>query len=193
MVCNTLSTACLHLSTPLMDLSTPLMEMVCNRFRQPVKLPKTICNRFRQPLMETVCNRLSSYLPCYATAYGNGVSPPKIPRTAAQASQGLSCLIKFFSRCIKPPSNWISLNNIVFGAQPSEFSYFPNCTARDKSYIPLHSPCESDFSCFLLWPGKLSLNFDLKLASCSRYFGILGQKMWSPQGATEGVRVAGWG
>jgi hypothetical protein len=46
--------------------------------------------------METVCNRLSSYLPCYATAYRNGVSPPKIPRTAAQASQGLSCLIKFF-------------------------------------------------------------------------------------------------
>jgi hypothetical protein len=44
-----------------------------------------------QPFMETVCNRLSSYLPCYATAYGNGyvtaygngVSPPKIPRTAA--------------------------------------------------------------------------------------------------------------
>ena len=33
--------------------------------------------------METVGNRLSSYPPCYATAYGNGVSPPKIPRTAA--------------------------------------------------------------------------------------------------------------
>jgi hypothetical protein len=49
----------------------------------PVKLPKAICNRFRQPLMETVCNRLSSYLPCYATAYGNGVSPSKIPQTAA--------------------------------------------------------------------------------------------------------------
>jgi hypothetical protein len=48
---------------------------LCN----PVKLPKTICNRFRQPLMETVCNRLSSYLLCYATAYGNGISPPKIP------------------------------------------------------------------------------------------------------------------
>jgi hypothetical protein len=30
-----------------------------------------------QLLMETVCNRLSSYLPCYATAYGNGVSVPK--------------------------------------------------------------------------------------------------------------------
>ena len=43
--------------------------------------------------METVCNRLSNYLPCYATAYGNGVSPPKIPRTAAQATQGLSGLI----------------------------------------------------------------------------------------------------
>jgi len=57
------------------------------------KLPKTICNRFRQPLMETVCNRLSSYLPCYATAYGNGVSPPKIPQTAAQTTQVLSCLI----------------------------------------------------------------------------------------------------
>jgi hypothetical protein len=49
-----------------------------------------------QPFMETVCNRLSSYLPCYATAYGNGISPPKIPRTAAQATQTLSCLIKFF-------------------------------------------------------------------------------------------------
>ena len=36
------------------------------------KLPKTICNRFRQPLMEMVCNRLSSYLPYYAAAYGNG-------------------------------------------------------------------------------------------------------------------------
>jgi hypothetical protein len=24
--------------------------------------------------METVCNRLSSYLPCYVTAYGNGVA-----------------------------------------------------------------------------------------------------------------------
>jgi hypothetical protein len=47
----------------------------------PSKLPKTICNRFMQPLMETVCNRLSSYLPCYATAYGNSVSSPKIPRT----------------------------------------------------------------------------------------------------------------
>ncbi len=44
---------------------------LCN----PVKLPKTICNRFRQPLMETVGNRLSSYLPCYATAYGNGMQP----------------------------------------------------------------------------------------------------------------------
>jgi hypothetical protein len=25
-----------------------------------------------QPFMEMVCNRLSSYLPCYATVYGNG-------------------------------------------------------------------------------------------------------------------------
>jgi hypothetical protein len=33
--------------------------------------------------METVCNRLSSYLLRYATAYKNGISPPKIPRTAA--------------------------------------------------------------------------------------------------------------
>jgi len=33
--------------------------------------------------METVCNRLSGYIPCYATAYRNGVNPPKIPRTAA--------------------------------------------------------------------------------------------------------------
>jgi hypothetical protein len=33
--------------------------------------------------METVGNRLSSYLPCYATAYGNGISSPKTPRTAA--------------------------------------------------------------------------------------------------------------
>jgi hypothetical protein len=33
--------------------------------------------------MEMVSNRWSSYLPCYATVYGNGVSPPKIPRTAA--------------------------------------------------------------------------------------------------------------
>jgi len=40
-------------------------------------------NRLWKPPMERVCNRLSSYLPCYATAYGNGVSPPKIPRTAA--------------------------------------------------------------------------------------------------------------
>ena len=53
-------TACL-VTYPVMQ---PLMEMVCNRFRQP--------------LMETVCNRLSSYLLCYATAYGNGISPPKI-------------------------------------------------------------------------------------------------------------------
>jgi hypothetical protein len=58
------------------------MEMVGNALCNPIKLPKTICNRFRQPLMETVCNRLSSYLPCYATAYGNGVSPLKISRTA---------------------------------------------------------------------------------------------------------------
>jgi hypothetical protein len=57
---------------------------------------ETVGSRFRQPLMETVCNRLSNYLPCYATAYGNGVSPPKIPRTAAQATQTLSCLIEFF-------------------------------------------------------------------------------------------------
>jgi hypothetical protein len=56
------------------------METVGNRLgtaygngRQPL----------RKPLMETVFKRLSSYLPCYATAYGNGVSPPKIPRTAA--------------------------------------------------------------------------------------------------------------
>jgi hypothetical protein len=48
------------------------METVCNRFRQPLKLPKTICNclwkRYvtaclvtypvMQPLMEMVCNRL---------------------------------------------------------------------------------------------------------------------------------------
>jgi len=33
--------------------------------------------------MEAASNRLCSYLPCYATAYGNGVSPLKIPRTAA--------------------------------------------------------------------------------------------------------------
>jgi len=46
--------------------------------------------------MEMVCYRLSRYLPCYATAYGNGVNPPKIPRTAAQATQALSGLIKFF-------------------------------------------------------------------------------------------------
>jgi hypothetical protein len=45
--------------------------------------------------METAYNRLSSYLPCYATTYGNGISSPKIPRTAAQATQDLSCLIKF--------------------------------------------------------------------------------------------------
>jgi hypothetical protein len=32
------------------------METVCNRFRQPIKLPNTVGNRFRQPLMETVCN-----------------------------------------------------------------------------------------------------------------------------------------
>jgi hypothetical protein len=51
-----------------------------------------------QPLMETVCNRLSSYLPYYATAYGNGVSPPKIPQTAAQATQALGGLIKFYRR-----------------------------------------------------------------------------------------------
>jgi len=29
------------------------------------------------------------------TAYGNGISSPKIPRTAAQATQALSGLIKF--------------------------------------------------------------------------------------------------
>ena len=44
---------------------------LCN----PSKLPKTICNHFRQPLMEMVCNRLSSYLPSYATAYRNGRQP----------------------------------------------------------------------------------------------------------------------
>jgi hypothetical protein len=32
--------------------------------------------------------------PLYATAYGNGVKVLKIPRTAAQATQGLSYLIK---------------------------------------------------------------------------------------------------
>jgi hypothetical protein len=53
--------------------------------------------------METVCNRLSSYLPCYATAYGNGVSPPKISRTAAQAIQALSCLISVSSGGDKRP------------------------------------------------------------------------------------------
>jgi hypothetical protein len=46
--------------------------------------------------METAYNRWSSYLPYYAAAYGNGASPPKIPRTAAQAIQALSGLIKFF-------------------------------------------------------------------------------------------------
>jgi hypothetical protein len=51
---------------------SPFMEMVSNRLRQPHKLPKRICNRFMQPLMKTVCNPLSSYLPCYATVYGNG-------------------------------------------------------------------------------------------------------------------------
>ncbi len=34
-------------------------------------------------LHKLVFSRLPTYLPCYATAYGNGVSPPKIPRTAA--------------------------------------------------------------------------------------------------------------
>jgi hypothetical protein len=56
------------------------MEMVCYRLWKwyvtalgnLTKLPKRICNRFRQPLMEMVCYRLSSYLPCYATVYGNG-------------------------------------------------------------------------------------------------------------------------
>jgi len=32
--------------------------------------------------------------PLYATAYGNGVKLPKIPRTAAHATQALSYLIK---------------------------------------------------------------------------------------------------
>jgi hypothetical protein len=43
--------------------------------------------------METVCNCSFSYIPCYVTAYGNGISPPKIPRTTAQATQALSCYI----------------------------------------------------------------------------------------------------
>jgi hypothetical protein len=41
-----------------------------------------LANEQSSPFMEMVCNRLSSYLPCYTTAYGNGISPPKIPRTA---------------------------------------------------------------------------------------------------------------
>jgi len=57
-----------------------------------------------QPLMETVLSYPRQYATAlsnrlwkrYATAYGNGVSSPKIPRTAAQATQSLSCLIKFF-------------------------------------------------------------------------------------------------
>jgi hypothetical protein len=58
--------------------------------------------------METVCNRLSSYLPCYVTAYGNGISPPKIPRTAAQAAQALSCLI-----CVRQCKTVSYLTNYV--------------------------------------------------------------------------------
>jgi hypothetical protein len=33
---------------------------------------ETVLQENMQPLMEMVCNRLSSYLPCYATVYGNG-------------------------------------------------------------------------------------------------------------------------
>jgi len=61
-----------------------------------------------QPLMETVCNRSFSYLPCYVTAYGNGISPPKIPRTAAQATQALSCLI-----CVRQCKTVSYLTNYV--------------------------------------------------------------------------------
>ena len=68
-----------------------------------------------------------------------------------------------------------------FVMEPSESGYFPNCRVRDKSYIPLQSQSEFDFPDFLLWPKEISLIFGLKLASCSRYFGILGQKMRSPQ------------
>ena len=80
----------------------------------------------------------------------------------------------------------IILNNIVFGAEAGEFDYFPNRRARDKRYILLQSQSESDFPYFFLRPGEISLKFDLKLASCNRYFGILGQKRRSPIGGTQG-------
>ena len=85
MVCNTLFTACLLCLHR-------LWKWYATVLGNHVKLPKTVCNHFRQPLMETAYNRLSSYLPCYVTTYGNGVSSPKIPRTAAQAAQALSGL-----------------------------------------------------------------------------------------------------
>jgi hypothetical protein len=111
------NTICNPFVQPLMEtvLSYPrqYVTALCNRFMQPlcttaygngmqplcataygngVKLLKTICNRFMQPLCTTALyNRLWKR---YATAYGNGVKLPKIPRTAAQATQGLSYLIK---------------------------------------------------------------------------------------------------
>ncbi len=57
------------------------METVRNRLSSYLHYYATAYGNGMQPLMETVCNRLSSYLHCYATAYGNGISPPKIPRT----------------------------------------------------------------------------------------------------------------
>jgi len=52
---------------------------LCNRLWKRYVTACLVTYPVMQPLMETVCNRLSSYLPCYATAYGNGISPPKIP------------------------------------------------------------------------------------------------------------------
>jgi hypothetical protein len=51
-----------------------------------------LSNCFIQPKQVTQ----HSMQPLYATAYENGVSPPKIPRTAAQATQALGCLISIF-------------------------------------------------------------------------------------------------
>jgi hypothetical protein len=56
---------------PLVYLST----LLCNRLWKWYVTACLVIYPVMQPLMEMVCYRLSSYPPCYATAYGNGMLP----------------------------------------------------------------------------------------------------------------------
>jgi hypothetical protein len=77
----------------------PLMEMVCYRFMLPLYVTPL---SYPRQYATTLGNRLSSYLPWYATAYGNGVSLPNPS-----------------NRCTYSQERLVNINKVTFKASVS--------------------------------------------------------------------------